>query len=231
MSEPLETRPPAVDAPARSRFAWGWLVLWAGFVAYAAFAAPPDDPALTSALVRGAFTGRFEGIDPAVAAVFSLLGVVPVLASSFVLRDGATRRVPAWPFAAAMFAVGAFALLPWLAFRGLGAPLERPRPPSVVRRLLASRVAAAGIVVALVGLSCWAVFAGSFEAYLSAFRRTSMVNVMSVDFVVCAALLYVLVEEGRAEVGPEEEPAFARLVRFVPVLGPALWNLVVRRAP
>ena len=230
MSESLDLRPPTADAPA-PRFAWGWLVLWAGFVAYAAFAAPPDDPALTSALVRGAFTGRFEGIDPSVAAVFSLLGVVPVLASSFVLRDGATRRVPAWPFAMAMFAVGAFALLPWLAFRGLGAPLERARPPSLVRRVLASRIAAAGIVVALVGLSCWAVFAGSFAAYLSAFRRTSMVNVMSVDFVVCTALLFVLMEEGRAEVGPEEEPAFARLVRFVPVLGPALWNLLVRRAP
>jgi hypothetical protein len=229
MTPPLDTRP--TEAPASSRVAWGWLVIWAGFVAYAAFAAPPDDPALTSALVRGAFTGRFEGIDPAIAAVFSLLGVVPVLASSFVLRDGASRRVPAWPFALAMFAVGAFALLPWLAFRGTFAPLERPRPPNVVRRMLASRIAAAGIVVALVGLSCWGIFAGSFAAYSSAFRRTSMVNVMSVDFVVCAALLYVLMEEGRAEVGPEEEPAFARLVRFVPVLGPALWNLSVRREP
>jgi hypothetical protein len=231
MSEPLDPRPPTAHGPVPFRFAWGWLVLWAGFVAYAAFAAPPDDPELTSALVRGAFTGRFDGIDPSIAAVFSLLGVVPVLAASFVLRDGSTRRVPAWPFAMAMFAVGAFALLPWLAFRRLGTPLEPPRSPNVVRRILASRIAAAGIVVALIALTCWAVFSGSSAAYLSAFRRTSMVNVMSVDFVICGALLYVLMEEARAEVGPEEEPAFARVVRFVPVLGPALWSLLVRRAP
>lgn len=205
--------------------------MWTGFVAYAAFAAPPDDPELTSALVRGAFTGRFDGIDPAIAAVFSLLGVVPVLSASFVLRDGAGRKVPAWPFAMGMFAVGAFALLPWLALRGLGPARSEPRAPGLVRRMLASRIASAGIVVALFGLASWGVLAGSAPAYLSAFRRTSMVNVMSVDFVICAALLYVLMEEARAEVGPEEEPAFARAVRFVPALGPALWNLLVRRTP
>jgi hypothetical protein len=207
------------------RIAYGWLVLWAAFVAYAAVLAPPDDPALTRALVRGSLSGHFGAVDPAIAAVFSMLGVVPVLASTFVLGDGATRRLPAWPFALGMFVVGAFALLPWLAFRAALGP-RAPRPPGAVRRLLARRAFRAGIVVALAALSAWALVAGHGAAYLQAFRSTSMVNVMTIDLVVCTALLFVLVEEARRELR-QPEPGVARAVRVVPLFGPALWTALV----
>ena len=215
----------------RSGIAWGWVGVWLAFVGYAVFLAPPDDPALTRALVRGTFTGRFAGVDASVAAVFSMLGVVPVLASSFVLRDGACRRVPAWPFALGMFVVGAFALVPWLALRCLGGPRAAGvRPPGPVRRLLANPSFATGIIVALVALGCWALAAGHAGAYAKAFRTTSMVNVMTVDLALCAALVAYLVEEARASARPSHEPALARTLRFVPLLGSAAWNALVRRA-
>jgi hypothetical protein len=211
--------------PAASHgIAWGWLLAWGAFFAYAALAAPPDDPALTRALVKGSLSGDFGGVDRSIAAVFSMLGVVPVLASSFVLRDAAPRRLPGWPFALAMFVVGAFALLPWLALRNLGARRDEPRDAGRVRRLLAHRLAAWGIVVALVGLVVWGSLAGSAQAYVHALQSTSMVNVMSVDLVVCSALLFVLVEEERRRAASATESSLARAVRFVPLFGPALWN-------
>ncbi|HSO34071.1 MAG TPA: hypothetical protein VLT33_16165 [Labilithrix sp.] len=216
------------------RGAWGWLLGLAAFVAYAVWLAPPDDPAFTRALVRGSLTGDFGAVDPAIAAVFTALGVVPVLASTFVLRDGARRKLPAWPFALAMFVVGAFALLPWLALRHLGGPRAEARPPGAVRRLLARRGVGVGIVVALVGLAGWGLVAGSAAAYGRAFRTVSMVHVMTVDLVVCAALLLVLAEEARAGergAAAHQESALARRLRFVPLLGTALWNALTPRAP
>ncbi|CAN5924821.1 hypothetical protein BH11MYX4_BH11MYX4_44970 [soil metagenome] len=216
------------------RGAWGWLVGLAAFVAYAVWLAPPDDPAFTRALVRGSLTGQLGSVDPAIAAVFTALGVVPVLTSTFVLRDGARRKLPAWPFALSMFVVGAFALLPWLALRHIGGPRVEARPPGAVRRLLARRGVGVGIVVALVGLAGWGLVAGSAAAYGRAFRTVSMVHVMTVDLVVCAALLFVLAEEARAgesAAAAHQESALARRLRFVPLLGTALWNALTPRGP
>ncbi len=229
---PLPLRLPLPRARAgASRLAWGWVAAFVAFVAYAAALAPPDDPALTRALVRGVFTGDYGAVDPAISAVFSALGVVPVLAATFVLRDGACRKLPAWPFALGMFALGAFALLPWLALRGLGGPRGAALEAGRVRRFLASRKCAAGIVVALGFFAAWGASRGDAAAYRRAFATTSMVNVMSIDLVVCAALVMVLVEEARRDLAPGAESALARAVRGVPLLGSALWATLVKRAP
>lgn len=217
--------------PPRRRFAFGWLALWVAFVAYAAVLAPPDDPALTKALVTGTFTGRFGDVDASIAAVFSALGVVPALASALVLPAGASRRLPAWPFAVAMFAVGAFSLLLWLAFRDALGPREPSRPPGRVRRLLAKRGLRMGLFVALVLLTAWGLAAGHAHAYAAAFRTTSLVHVMTIDLAVCAGLLFVLVEEARRFLPPASEPPLARAVRFVPLFGSGAWAALVRAEP
>lgn len=225
---PLAAAAPCHDAGvrsanARSEIGWLWVVVWAAFAVYAFAFAPPDDPALTKALLRGMFTTDFGAADPAIAAVFSTLGVVPVLASTFVLADGARRRLAAWPFALGMFAVGAFALLPWLAFRGLGGPRASPREPGAVARFLGKRFCRAGIVLALLGLSGWGLARGSAAAYAAAFRSASMVNVMTLDLLLCTLLLYVLVEEARQR-EPTVETRLARGLRFIPLFGGAFWN-------
>ncbi len=202
---------------------WRWLTALFVFVAYAIRFAPPDDPAMTRALVHGVFTGQFGSVDPAIAAVFAMLGVVPLLACAFVLRDGAQRRLPAAPFALAMFVVGGFALLTWLALRGLGGPRAEPRPPGIVLRFLARRSVAWALCAALAALSVWGLVAGSAAAYARAFHTASMVHVMSIDLVVCTGLLAVLVEEARARMLDPESP-MARVVRFVPLFGAAVWN-------
>jgi hypothetical protein len=208
---------------------WGWVAAFVAFVAYAILAAPPDDPALTAALVKGTFTGRFGAVDPAIAAVFAALGVVPALASTLLLRDGARRRIPVWPFALGMFAVGAFALLPWLALRGSFGARPEERSVGALRRLVARPAVGWALLLALTALLAWGLLAGSATAYARAFATTSMVNVMTVDLLVCAGLLMVLVEEARARDGVVRESPLGRAVRFVPVLGTAAWNALTTR--
>lgn len=198
---------------------WGWVALWCAFVAYAAWLAPPDDPVLLGRLIRG----DVARVDPSIVAVFDMLGVVPVLASGFVLRDGVGRKLPAWPFALGMFVVGAFSLLPWLALRRLGGSTERSPEPGRVRRWLATRLAAWGIVIALVALTSWGVVAGSASAYLAAFRTASLVHVMTIDLVVCACLLIVLAREGHGSESP------LATLRWLPLFGVAIENAVLRR--
>ena len=208
---------------------WGWLVAWGLFIAYTATLAPKDDPVMTRALVKGAFTGDFGRVDPAISAVFCALGVVPVLASSFVLRDAAARRLAGWPFALGMFVVGAFALLPWLALRGAFGQRPAAREPGTVRRLLARRAVGASAFVGLTALAGWALARGHADAYASAFGSASIVHVMTIDLVVCAGLLMFLVEEARRTV--VHEPPAAAGARLVPLLGSALWTSLVKRSP
>jgi hypothetical protein len=202
---------------------------WLAFVAYAIFRAPPDDPALTRALVHGSLTGDFGAIDPSIAAVFSALGVVPLLAVALLARGASRQRIPLWPFAVAMFALGAFALLPYLALRD---DVPRPPPPAGrLRRALASRPLGWLIVAGLGLLAAWALTSGSATAYAHAFRTTAMVHVMSIDACVCTLLVHALVEESRRAGDVQVESPAARAVRFVPLFGAALWNALVRRSP
>ncbi len=202
---------------------------WLLFVVYAVLAAPPDDPALTRALIHGSLTGDFGAIDPSVAAAFSALGVVPLLATALLARGAARQRIPLWPFAIGMFALGAFALLPYLALRD---DVARRLPPAgPVRRVLASRTLAWLVVGALVLLAAWALRSGSAAAYGEAFRTTAMVHVMSIDALVCTLVVHYLVEEERRTGGVRDEPRAARVLRWIPLFGAALWNAMVRRLP
>lgn len=155
--------------------------------------------------------------------------MVPALASAFVLRDGETRRLPAWPFALGMFVAGAFALLPWMAFRAVGGARAHPRAPGAVRRGLAKPWLRIATLLGVLGCVAWAL-SGSAVAYAAAFRTVSLVHVMTLDLVVCTGLLAVLVEEARRSPGVIE-PGAARRSRFVPLLGAALWNALVARPP
>jgi len=202
-------------------------VLWAAILAYAFLASPPEDEALRDALLRGCFTGRFRGVDASVAAVFSALGILPVLMASFLVPDGRGRRPPAWPFALLSFALGAFAIIPYLVLRRPGGSPDPTRLGPLVR-LLRSRALAWLMVAGLVALMAWAIGAGSATAYAHAFRTARLVNLMTIDLGLCAGLLSVLVAHARRTERVTGSDALARLV-WVPVLGPALWNALVLR--
>ena len=104
--------------------------LWLGFVGYAVLLAPADQPD-TADLILRLSTGQWDGINPALIALFNAMGLWPVVYAALALVDGRGQRLWAWPFVVASFAVGAFALLPYLALRvpvAWAGPWSRPTP-------------------------------------------------------------------------------------------------------
>ena len=95
------------------RLAYSLLLL--AYVFYAARLAPPDNGHEPSFLALA--LGRGPARNPAIWAVFNLLGVVPLMCWGLLFPDGRGQRVWAWPFALGMMAFGAFALLPYLILR------------------------------------------------------------------------------------------------------------------
>ncbi len=93
-------------------------LLWLAFVGYACVFAPPDDPATLELIVKLS-TGQWSELNPLVVALFNLMGLWPLAYMVMLLPDGHQRSgIPAWPFVAGSFGLGAFAILPYLALRG-----------------------------------------------------------------------------------------------------------------
>jgi hypothetical protein len=94
----------------------GFGLLWVSFAVYAFFLAPPNQPD-TFELIKNLSTGKWDGINPLVIALFNIMGIWPMIYSGLIFSDGREQKIPAWPFAVGSFGVGAFALLPYLALR------------------------------------------------------------------------------------------------------------------
>jgi hypothetical protein len=91
-------------------------LLWLGFGLYAFLLAPPDQPDTVN-LIIDLSTGKWQDINPLIIALFNLMGVWPIIYTSLLIIDGRDQKIIAWPFAFASFAVGAFAILPYLTLR------------------------------------------------------------------------------------------------------------------
>lgn len=203
--------------------------LWASLIAWWIVGAPAAHPTIDRALWGGLLTGRFDGIDPAVVGVFLLLGVTADLFVVLLLRDGRFQKLPGWPFALASFGLGSFVVVPYLLLRSKNPPRERP--PGRATRVLSSRPIGWVIAAALLALVGWTVARGDASALAAAFRTSMLVQVMTLDLLLETLLLAWLVEESRHLDPPHREPAIARALRFVPLLGPALWNALVTHDP
>ena len=202
---------------------------WLGLIGYWIFAAPPSDPPLERALWGGLLTLRWDGVDPSIVAVFLLLGVSAELYLVLLLRDGRMQPVPGWPFGLAMFGLGSFVLVPYLLLRQERPP--PPAPPGRITRVLSSRPVGWILVATLLAIGGWGIACGSAAAFARAFRTSMLVHVMTLDLGLATLLLWPLVEASRRLDPPAREPAIARAVRALPLVGPALWSALVTRDP
>ena len=126
--------------------------------------------------------------------LFNIMGVMPAIYASLLLPSGRSANgVPAWPFVTGSFALGAFALLPYLAL--WTAPPSPPPPQSIAEleaagaaslpmRALESRVSGGLIFAAALGLSAYAATADAaqWDTFGHLFQESRLVHVTSVDF-------------------------------------------------
>lgn len=194
----------------------GFASLWLGFLADAFWAAPPDSPETWTTIVRLS-SGDWAGIEPLVVALFNLMGLWPLIYAGFLYSDGRGQRVRAFPFAIASFAVGAFALLPYLALRQPNPTFTGPQDGWL--RLHNSRWLGLGLSVGAIALLAYGLSQGDWADFARQWRTSRFIHVMSLDFLLLCALVPALLSDDAARRGGLS-PTLLRAIAWVPLLGP-----------
>lgn len=194
-------------------------VVWLGLVGYAFLGAPPDQPE-TLELIQRLIRFQVDGINPLIVALFNLMGVWPGIYAGVLLTDGRGQKIPAWPFVAGSFALGAFALLPYLALRR---PYrEWSGSESWLLRVWNSRILGAIWLVLTVGFLGYGLSQGSWSDWWQAFQTNRFIHVMSCDFVLLCLLFPLGLWDDMVRRRVHLTPWFA-LVSLVPMVGAAIY--------
>lgn len=192
--------------------------LWIGLIAYAFLAAPPNQPH-TAALIQALLIGQWQGINPLVLALFNLMGIWPITYSCLLFPDGSGQRIPAWPFALVSFAVGAFALLPYLALREAQPYWSGQK--NLLLSVLEARWTGIMLTLATLGFLGYGLVAGDWSDFGQQWQSSRFIHVMSLDFCLLCLLFPVLLGDDMARRGVKSQ--YFWIFALVPLLGPLLY--------
>lgn len=196
------------------------LVTWVLLLTVAFGFSPPAAPD-TNDVIRRMLAGQLEGINVSLFALFNVMGVLPMSFLAVLVFDAKEQRVPKWPFIIASFALGAYALLPYLVLRRWN--LQRRPAETWWLRLASSRLL--GIVLTALGLTLVALFVtGDVNGFVTLLRAQQFPFAMTLDFFACCVLGALLAAE---EARVRQQPLL-RWLGLVPVIGVPL-VLAVRR--
>ncbi len=197
--------------------------LWLGFSGYAFLLAPPDS-ADSLQLIIDLSTGKWAGIDPLIIALFNLMGILPMVYACLLLIDGKTQILTAGLFSAASFAVGAFAILPYLALRVSHptAETERLRSDGIDRRgiikLVDSRWFGITLAIGTIILLGYGITQGNWTNFVQQWQTSRFIHVMSLDFCLLILLLPVLIGEDM-QLRNFANPQLVKLLSLIPLFG------------
>jgi hypothetical protein len=194
----------------------GFGLFWVGVVSYAFLLAPPNQPD-TFTLIQNLLTGQWSEINPLIVTLFNLMGIWPMIYSCLLFIDGREQKIPVWPFALASFAVGAFALLPYLALR-------QPKPESsgqknVFLKILDSRWTGVILALGTIALLAYGLSTGDWTDFIQQWQTSRFIHVMTLDFCLLGLLFPTLLGDDLARRGMANSQIFW-LVSLVPLLGP-----------
>ncbi|GAB5355670.1 hypothetical protein AAMO2058_000225500 [Amorphochlora amoebiformis] len=214
----------------------GILVTWMVFALYALGFAPggsPESAANDQQILQALFTNPFDlSVNPVFVFIFNSLGVIPMVYASLLL-PGATDQKPlrAGPFVGASFALGFFALGPYLATREERADPKQLTELSGPAGFLEKKIFSGLVLGVAIGLSVFLAqslinsdISALLSGYLDLFKSQRFVHVSSLDFMVLSVLIYgpILEDMKRRGVGDETK---ALLYSALPVLGPSIYLL------
>jgi len=189
--------------------------LWLGFITYAFVFAPPDSPE-TWKTIQNLSTGQLAGINPLVIALFNIMGVLPLLYSCLLYIDGRVQKVPAWLFSAASFAVGAFALIPYLALREPNGTFVGQK--NWWLKIMDSRWTGGLVAIATLALLFYGLTNGDWNDFVQQWQTSRFIHVMSLDFCLLCLLFPVLLKDDMTRRGLKDQRIFWA-VALVPLLG------------
>ncbi len=196
-----------------------FMLLWLGFTSYAFFLAPPDDPN-TNVLIGNLINMQLDGVNPLVVALFNLMGIFPMLYGCLMFTDGRGQKLPAWLFAIASFAVGAFAILPYLAWRS-------PNPHFLGKKdwglvIWESRLTGIVLLAGAIGLLYYGFTQGNWADFVQQWQTSRFIHVMSLDFLMLYLVFPALLGDDMAR-RKLDNPQIFWAVALCPLLGPLLY--------
>ncbi|MGE5656665.1 MAG: DUF2834 domain-containing protein [Actinomycetota bacterium] len=200
-----------------------WLV-WLGLITYAFAFAPPNSPD-TLSLITNLSTGNFKDINPLIVALFNLMGVWPLIYSCVLFVDGRGQKIPAWVFAGLSFAVGAFALLPYLGLRESNPQFIGNK--NLLIKILDSRLTGITLTLGTAVLVIYGLANGNWSDFIQQWQTKRFIHVMSLDFCMLSLLFPALLKDDMARRGMQSSLGFWA-VTLVPLLGPLAY-LCVRK--
>lgn len=201
----------------------GFIVLWLGFVTYAFFLAPPDQPN-TLELIKNLSTGRWDGINPLIISLFNIMGVFPMIYSCLLFIDGRAQKISVAPFATASFGVGAFAILPYLFLREPNR--EFPGDKTWLIKILDSRITGILLFISALILVSYGLVNGNWGDFIGQWQTSRFIHVMSLDFCLLCLLFPALLGDDMARRGMNNTALFW-IAALIPLFG-ALVYLCVR---
>jgi hypothetical protein len=196
-------------------------LLWLGFISYAFFFAPPEQPD-TFELIKNLSTGNWQGINPLIISLFNIMGIWPFVYSAVVFFDGRGQKIPAWPFAIGSFALGAFMLLPYLALRSPNQKFVGEK--NVFLKILDSRIFGLLLTIGTVVLFTSGL-QGNWGDFVQQWQNSRFIHVMSLDFVMLSLLFPTLLGDDMTRRGWQNNQLFW-LFTIIPLFGPLIYLCV-----
>jgi hypothetical protein len=197
----------------------GFWLLWLGLAIYAFVFAPPEQPD-TIELIKNLSTGKWDGINPIIVSLFNIMGIWPLIYSALTFIDGRQQKIPAWLFSTALFGVGAFALLPYLALRE--PHQEFTGSKNLFLKILDSRWLGIALTIGSLFLLSYGILNGNWGDFIQQWKTSRFIHVMSLDFCLLCLLFPALLGDDMAKRGLQNSALFWA-VALLPLFGPLLY--------
>ena len=194
-----------------------WLV-WAGFIAYIVFLAPPLHLSETLTLLRKILTVQWADINPIILSLFALIGVCLLLYSCVLFFDGRMQKIPFWPFALASVGTGVIGLIPYLALRE--ANQEFSGQKDTFLNILDSRSTGLFLTLFTIGLLGYGFIAGDWGDYIQQFQGDRFIHGMSLAFCLFCLLFPTVLGDDMARRGYLSNSQLFWIISLLPLLGP-----------
>ena len=196
-------------------------LLWVGFIGYAFFLAPPDNPD-TLSLIINLSTGQWQGINAYIISLFNAMGIWPMIYAALLFADGRGQPLRAYPFVIGSFFLGAFALLPYLILR-------RPNPHFTgqldwLLKMNESKILAVVLTLGAIACGVLALKEGDWANFVEQWQNSRFLSVMSADFLCLSLLFGTVLGDDLARRGVENVK-FWMILALIPLAGPLIYLL------
>ena len=204
-------------------------LIWITFVSYTVWLAPLDQ-ADTWPLVKKLLTLQWGEVNAIIPAIFSLMGVWPMIYACLMFADGRMQNFRAWPYFLGSNGTGVICLMPYLILRQSNQEFYGKQDWLI--RALDKR--STGVTLLLTAIACfaYAILAGDWGDYVQQFQTRAFVQLISLDFCLMCLIFPItsLFDDDMARRGIRDSRIFWA-VALVPLFGPLLYLCFRPRLP